>query len=109
MRTDGVGMQTTLYFKNDIPRQVQMNEHREQPTKHQLPIQDEGVVEEDNGLTNPIRTNLQFKYHEDLNEYYVEVVNPLTNEVIKEIPPKKMLDMYAAMASFMGLVIDVKM
>ena len=61
-----------------------------------------------NGFIDPSRTNLKFVYHEELNEYYVTVVNPLTNETVKEIPPKKMLDMYAAMAEFMGILIDKK-
>lgn len=61
-----------------------------------------------NGFIDPSRTNLKFVYHEQLNEYYVTVVNPLTNETVKEIPPKRMLDMYAAMAEFMGIIIDKK-
>lgn len=61
-----------------------------------------------NGFIDPSRTNLKFVYHEQLNEYYVTVVNPLTNETVREIPPKKMLDMYAAMAEFMGILIDTK-
>lgn len=61
-----------------------------------------------NGFIDPSRTNLEFVYHEELNEYYVKVINPLTNETVKEIPPKKMLDMYAAMADFMGILVDRK-
>src|SRR5690625_5039950 len=61
-----------------------------------------------NGFIDPSRTNLKFVYHEQLNEYYVTVVNPLTNETVKEIPPKKMLDMYAAMAEYMGILVDEK-
>lgn len=61
-----------------------------------------------NTFIQPLQTNLKFQYHEDLNEYYVEVINPMTDEVIREIPPKKLLDMYAAMADFMGLLIDKK-
>lgn len=68
----------------------------------------ESVVTILNGFIDPSRTNLKFVYHEQLNEYYVTVVNPLTNETVKEIPPKKMLDMYAAMAEFMGILIDKK-
>lgn len=109
MRTDGIGMQTTLYYKNDIPRQEHVHEHRAQSIERSLSLDDGAVVDQDHALKNQVRTNLQFKYHEDLNEYYVEIVDPLTNEVIKEIPPKKMLDMYAAMTSFMGIFIDLKM
>lgn len=68
----------------------------------------ESVVTILNGFIDPSRTNLKFVYHEQLNEYYVTVVNPLTNETVREIPPKKMLDMYAAMAEFMGILIDKK-
>ena len=68
----------------------------------------EVIVESFNDFIDPLRTNLKFVFHEQLNEYYVAVVNPLTNEIVKEIPPKKMLDMYAAMAEFMGILIDEK-
>lgn len=53
-------------------------------------------------------TNLQFKFHEDLGEYYVALVDELTNEVVREIPPKKMLDMFAAMTDYIGLMVDKK-
>src|SRR5690625_1209175 len=54
------------------------------------------------------RTNLKFVFHEDLHEYYVTVVNPLTDEVIKEIPPKKILDFHAAMKELIGVLVDEK-
>jgi len=57
-------------------------------------------------LIDSLQTNLKFVYHDELNEYYVEVINPHTNEIIKEIPPKKILDMFAAMADRFGLFID---
>lgn len=66
------------------------------------------VVSKMNEFIEPLRTNLKFVLHDELNEYYVTIVNPHTNEVIKEIPPKKMLDMYAAMAELMGIFIDQK-
>ncbi|MBM7600542.1 flagellar protein FlaG [Virgibacillus halotolerans] len=68
----------------------------------------ETAVSKLNQMIEPLRTDLKFKYHEKLNEYYVTVVNPLTSEVIKEIPPEKMLDMYAEMAELMGILIDRK-
>lgn len=68
----------------------------------------ETVVNKLNGFIDPLRTNLKFVFHEELNEYYVTVINPITNETVKEIPSRKMLDMYAAMAEFMGILIDKK-
>ena len=39
----------------------------------------------------PLDTSLKFEFHEELNEYYVTIVDNTSNEVIKEIPPKKCL------------------
>jgi len=59
-----------------------------------------------NEFLEPVVTDLKFVYHEDLNDYYVTIIDPSTNEVIREIPPKKMLDIYVAMAEYMGLLVD---
>lgn len=64
------------------------------------------AVEKINGFIDPFQTNLKFEFHEGLNEYYVTIVNPITKEVVREIPPKKMLDMYAAMTEFVGIMVD---
>lgn len=68
----------------------------------------EMIVDQLNGFIDPTRTNTKFVFHEELNRYYVTLVDPLTDETIKEIPSRKMLDMYASMAEFMGLLIDQK-
>ncbi len=51
---------------------------------------------------------LKFEYHDQLNKYYVKVVNEETDEVVREIPPKKLLDIFAAMADAMGILVDKK-
>ncbi|MCM3799487.1 flagellar protein FlaG [Caldibacillus thermoamylovorans] len=68
----------------------------------------EKIVEGLNDFLSPIPTSLRFVFHEKLNEYYVTVVNDDTHEVIKEIPPKKMLDLYAAIVEKIGLIVDEK-
>lgn len=68
----------------------------------------ETIVSKLNEFMEPVRTNLEFEFHEKLEDYYVKVINRETDEVIREIPPEKMLDMYAEMAEFMGLLVDEK-
>ncbi|QPC47504.1 flagellar protein FlaG [Mangrovibacillus cuniculi] len=68
----------------------------------------EKAVKTFNEFLKETSTNVQFQFHEDLNEYYVTVVNTMTNEVIKEIPSKKLLDFHAAMRDFLGLLVDKK-
>ncbi|WP_121444153.1 flagellar protein FlaG [Brockia lithotrophica] len=54
------------------------------------------------------RTHLRFVWHEELREYYVRVVDDATNEVIREIPPKKWLDLVAHMLEHLGLLVDAR-
>lgn len=68
----------------------------------------EKKIEGVNQFLQSSNTNVKFNLHEDLNEYYITIVDVETNEVIKEVPPKKLLDMYAAMVNALGLFIDKK-
>lgn len=52
--------------------------------------------------------NSKFVFHDGLKEYYVEVVDAQTNEVIKEIPPKKILDTYYELQKIFGKIFDEK-
>jgi flagellar protein FlaG len=68
----------------------------------------EEVVQGLNKFLQPSHTQLKFKLHEDLEEYYVQIIDEKTKEVVREIPPKKLLDMYAKMMELVGLVVDKK-
>jgi flagellar protein FlaG len=68
----------------------------------------EEVVDGLNHFLEPAHTSVRFKLHEKLNEYYVVIINDITDEVVKEIPAKKLLDTYAAMAEHLGLLVDRK-
>jgi flagellar protein FlaG len=68
----------------------------------------ETVVDGLNKFLKQSNTALKFQYHEKLQEYYVTLVDEKTKEVVREIPPKKMLDFYAAMNEFLGLIVDKK-
>jgi flagellar protein FlaG len=61
-----------------------------------------------NDFLTPTQTSLKFEFHDKLNEYYVTLVDEKTKEVVKEIPSKKMLDFYAAMTEFIGVMMDKK-
>ncbi|BDG45793.1 hypothetical protein PspKH34_03540 [Parageobacillus sp. KH3-4] len=52
--------------------------------------------------------SLKFILHEGLNQYYVQVIDSDTNEVIREIPPKKLLDAFYTMQKFLGMIVDEK-
>lgn len=50
----------------------------------------------------------KFMYHEGLERYYVTIVNRDTEEVVKEIPPKKLLDAFYEMQKMVGMIVDEK-
>ena len=74
-------------------------------TKEKLIEKVEGM----NDFLEPTNTAVKFQFHEELGEYYVQIINTSTDEVLKEIPNKKFLDMYASMAEFAGLLVDEKL
>lgn len=92
--------------------------HRNEITNNDLIFQEKvGKVKEEqvtevivsmNKFLQASHTSLKFELHEELNEYYVTLVDDVTQEVVKEIPSKKLLDVYAAMTEFLGLMVDKK-
>jgi flagellar protein FlaG len=53
-------------------------------------------------------THLKFEIHEKTKDVMVKIVNDSTGEVIKEIPPEKMLDMVAKLWEIAGILVDEK-
>src|SRR5699024_11667061 len=97
-----------IISKQKVKPQNTENQHAKR-TKSEMLIQMdqedlEQVVDKFNEFLKTLRTNLKFTLHDKLDKYYVEIVDPLTKETLREIPPKEMLDMYAAMAEFMGIL-----
>jgi flagellar protein FlaG len=68
----------------------------------------EKIISSLNDFLKASNTHLKFEFHDELKEYYVAIVDDTTNEVVKEIPSKKLLDMYAAMTDYLGLLVDRK-
>lgn len=52
--------------------------------------------------------NSKFIFHGDLERYYVEVIDAQTQEVVKEIPPKELLDAYYEMQKLAGKIFDTQ-
>ena len=94
----------------------QQNQHAIQNTEqqsgkyHQEALKDkmEKAVKSMNDFIQPLNTSIKFVLHDRLNSYYVKVIDDNTNQVIKEIPAKKLLDTYADMMERIGLLVDKK-
>lgn len=66
------------------------------------------VVDKMNQMLEVNHNATKFKYHDGLDRYYVTVVDRATDEVIKEIPPKKLLDAFYEMQKLFGMIVDEK-
>lgn len=51
-------------------------------------------------------THLKFQIHGKTKEVMVKIINDETGDVVKEIPPEKMLDMVAKLWEIAGILID---
>ncbi|GIN70783.1 hypothetical protein J14TS2_12580 [Bacillus sp. J14TS2] len=85
---------------------------KDQAIKMDSPSSKEDVANVVNGMNEFLKaspqTHLKFQFHDQLNEYYVTLVDEVTDEIVREIPPKKLLDMFAAMTEYLGIMVDKK-
>jgi flagellar protein FlaG len=66
------------------------------------------AISEINKKIRPTRTQCEFKYHEETKRISITVKDSDTDEVIKEIPPEKTLDMIAKTLELAGILVDEK-
>lgn len=89
----------------DIPVSKDVKEVTDkQHTREQL----EQQVEVFNKILQSNQAHVKFVLHDELGEYYVQVINDKTSQVIREIPSKKMMDTVAKMYEMIGILVDQK-
>jgi flagellar protein FlaG len=64
------------------------------------------AVEKMNKVIEGYNRRFEYVIHEPTNEIMIRVIDETTDEVIKEIPPKKILDLVASMLEMAGLLVD---
>ncbi|MCM3162331.1 flagellar protein FlaG [Metabacillus litoralis] len=116
MSIEGVSFNSVISNSIDVSEKQQASKDQletKEPTQEDNNIKFtkeklEKVVQGMNDFLTPTTTSLKFELHDELNKYYVKVVDANTQEVIREIPSKKLLDIYASMTEFLGLAVDKK-
>ncbi|MBI5191892.1 MAG: flagellar protein FlaG [Nitrospirae bacterium] len=66
----------------------------------------EKVADQINSKIESTNKSLKFFVHEATGQIAVKVINKDTNEVIKEIPAKELLDLQAKIEDMVGMLID---
>lgn len=67
-----------------------------------------GAIEHANEALVGADRRFEFSIHEGTKEIMVKVIDDETGEIIREIPPEKILDMVAKMWEMAGLLVDRK-
>lgn len=85
------------------------NEQEKGKDLHEVsPEKVKSAINDINKKIRPTHTQCEFKFHEKTNRISITVRDSDTNEVIKEIPPEKTLDMIAKTLELAGLLVDEK-
>jgi len=66
------------------------------------------AIERANKAVELINTSFEYSIHEGTKQIMVKVINKETKEVIREIPPEKILDLVAKIWELVGLFVDEK-
>ena len=66
------------------------------------------AIESANKSVNVYDRKLEFSIHEKTKEIMVKVIDTNTDEVIRELPPEKVLDMVARLWELAGILVDKK-
>lgn len=64
------------------------------------------AVEQTNRMIFKDDNRFEFKVHERTGRIMVKLINKETDEVVKEIPPEKILDLVASIWDLVGILVD---
>ena len=103
----------TLERKLDINPQIadtvkkvqpQFDLHKQNTTLNQEEL--EKAIDQSNRLIFKEDNRFEFKIHERTGRIMVKLVDNKTDEIIKEIPPEKILDLVASIWDLVGILVD---
>ena len=102
---------TTRGTAQDIPAPSSLPDHQGSPARTDAKREVNRARLEDalDKLTRSadlFNKGLQFLIHEETERLIVRVIDKETQEVIREIPPERILDLVASIEAFLGLLFD---
>jgi flagellar protein FlaG len=103
--TKDTKIKDTKIKDTDIHNLAQLSDYE----KKELPISEKVVIdaiEKANRAISGANRRFEFSIHEKTKEIMVKVIDSDTNQVVREIPPEKILDMVAKMWEMAGLIVD---
>lgn len=117
--TDSLGVLSSKVMKVNQVKQVNNSNVGSDNTKHAISEMTDSsgnptkeaykiAVNKLNEFMESTNRNSKFIFHDGLEKFYVEIVDSITQEVVKEIPPKELLDAYYEMQKLVGKIFDTQ-
>ena len=103
-----IGKQTISESKMITPEMQDTPKSEELSVENPSSEKVKKMTESLNDFLETTSTKLRYEFHEKLEKYYVTLVDSETDQVVREIPNKKLMDIYASMLDFIGVLIDKK-
>lgn len=104
IRTIGIEESPQTEFKDDKTRTKEEKLKEIVFSKEEL----QKKVDEINEYVLGYNAQFSFKVHEGTGRTFVRMIDMQTHDVIKEIPPERMLDVVAGIWDLMGIAVDRK-
>ncbi len=95
--------------QQNMNRAVKSNENSFQHIRNEKEYIEEDIIdaiEDANKEFIVYDRRFEFSIHEKTKQIMVKIIDLNTNEIIREIPPEKILDMVACMWEIAGIIID---
>lgn len=91
------------------PRQTRQEPEQKYVEEKHFSEQDViGIIEKANKDFVAYDRKFEFSIHEATKQIMVKIIDVTTDEVIRELPPEKVLDMVAAIWEAVGIIVDRK-
>lgn len=87
----------------DLPK-VDHKAQEDEPRRDKNSIR--GIVETLNDLASALNRSFRFEYVEEIDRFWVKVVDRRTHRVIREIPPGQIVELFKRIRETLGVLFD---
>jgi flagellar protein FlaG len=105
--TQGAAVQTPVAV-NPAPVQMKDNNQTSEPEKPVNEKELKKALDKLTGFLKDDNTTVDYQFHNKFNDLIITIRDKDTNQVILEVPPKKILDLVAKMMEMVGVIFDKK-
>jgi flagellar protein FlaG len=110
-QSDSGSAAAAIYKRDSSPIEAAITEDLMHKPKYDLTVSQEAfvkILEKANKAVEGVQIKFEYSIHKKTGEIMVKMLNNETNEIIREIPSEKILDLVASFQEPNGIIIDEK-